>query len=238
MKEVWIGWMEAKKTESLPTPAAIQKTLSRDPSMNKTLFTFWWDKYLPKAIGNNKHWNKEVRYFGRLMDHAPPGDPDKLRVTPSDEAWAALVIENCRTRWPAHMKEKETNRNKIVYGKQPATGARDDVNYIDLAERPEFKGTCTDSTNGQKKCGGWSNEGLQKCVALMALVNVGRAKPTTQNLEQEVLTKLKTDKGITAASWEEHLRSKNPRRADSAPVEEVAGLMDGDEFELFEMEAV
>ena len=60
---------------------------------------FYWDELIPKVAGHSK-WGPGKRHHGLLSSMKPRDDPDAgLYVTPSDEAFACLLWENCFDRW-------------------------------------------------------------------------------------------------------------------------------------------
>ena len=95
MKDVCIAYMRDKKVKQLPPQEAFEKILRRDKDLDEELFIWWWTKYMPKAARSAHIWNKTVYYFGQLSDHAPPNDPKKKYITPSTEAWGAILMDNC-----------------------------------------------------------------------------------------------------------------------------------------------
>ena len=80
MKTVCIDYMKANKLKALPSNKEFLKILERDPACDQDLFVWWWGIYMPKAAGTAKHWNKTIKYFGTLSEHAPPGKPNQKYI--------------------------------------------------------------------------------------------------------------------------------------------------------------
>ena len=229
MKEACLTWMKDNKATALPSNTEFLKILSRDPSVDKDLFAWWWSEYMPKAIGNSKFWNDKIKFFGHLSTHAPPEKPKEVYITPSTEAWGLLLIENCRERWPKLMAQKAESSAQIVYVKSSKTQVKPGTIAINVSDDPSYVGKYTKNDSGQKKFGGWSNEGLKRFAQLVKINKEGRAKATTAALEEEVLLTLRTKHGITGANWKEHKIGLKGTKSTVEVAEEIEGLIDMDE---------
>jgi hypothetical protein len=230
MKDACIAWMKDNNKEKLPSNKEFMKIITRDPGVNKKLFAWWWETYMPKATGNQKIWNEKNKYFGKLSTHCPPGMPKDVFITPSTEAWGMLLIMNCRERWPKIMNLKKASSARITYTKGGKTGTKAGTTFVDVRSDPDFLGVYTRSDAGQKKFGGWSAEGLQKYKELIKLNKEGRAKETTPGLEDEVLAQLRTDNEIVGDNWEDHKKAAAGNDTVLAVDEEVEGLFDMDDI--------
>jgi len=234
MKEVTIAYMTANRLEELPDNEEFLKILRRDKDVNKDLFVWWWDVYLPKAAGSAKVWNHTNKFYGLISEHHPPGKPDNLYITPSTEAWGMLLIENCRKRWPK-LKAIKQKGVKLVYTKgKSKTPAKPGTKQIDVSAQPEFLGTYTNCDAGQKKFGGWSSLGLRRFADLVKMNKHGRKKETTVGLEQAVLDLVRSNHDITCDTWEEEKRKSRGSKPPPAPAEEIVDLFDLDEIGLME----
>jgi len=227
-------WDEKKRADPIDMKGLLQ-VLSRDPAVDQDLFAFYWANLIPKATGNSKLWPDERKFFGTLSTAAPPATPEKPYITPSTEAWLVLCIENNAVRWPKLWKQKkETPGVKLCYSKK-GSAAKPGYRVLDTDKDDEWNGLYTNTDSGQKTYGGWSPDGLRRYRQLVGLCVQGRAKDTTPALEQQILDKIRAIKGITARTWEEHARSLRGGTGAPDPVEEIDGLVDEDEWELFEL---
>ena len=231
MKEVCIAWMKQNHRKTLPSNAEFMKIIERDEDVNKELFKWWWDIYMPKAAGSQKIWNDKVKYYGLLSTHAPPDTPKKPYITPSTEAWGMLLIENCRNCWPKIMALKATSGNRITYTKGSKANTKANTTYVNVETDPTFLGTYTKTDAGQKKFGGWSNEGLKRYKELYFLNKEARKKATTPALEQEILDALRAENGIEAETWEDQRKKTTGKTTGVVPAEEVADLFGTDELD-------
>ena len=229
MKDVCIAWMKDHNRKTLSKNEEFMKIITRDPTVDKALFAWWWDVYMAKAAGTSKAWNKKIKYFGLLSKHAPPGNPNAVYITPSTEAWGMLLIINCRDRWPKIMELKKKSSSRITYVKTAKAATKAGTAYIDVSQDQSFVGVYTRADAGQKKFGGWSADGLRKYKELMDLNKAARAKATTQALEEEILAKLRQDNAITGDTWEEHKKAAVGDNTEVPVNEEVEGLFDMDE---------
>jgi hypothetical protein len=230
MKDACIAWMKDNKKEKLPSNEEFMKILTRDPGVDKKLFAWWWETYMPKATGNQKIWNEKNKYFGNLSTHCPPGMPRDVFITPSTEAWGMLLIMNCRERWPKIMQLKKASSARITYTKGGKASHKAGTTIVDVRTEPDFLGVYTRSDAGQKKFGGWSAEGLKKYKELVQLNKEGRAKDTTPALEAEVLAQLRMNNGIVGDNWEDHKKAASGDDTAVAAHAEVDGLFDMDEI--------
>ena len=236
MKDVCIAWLKDNDKKTLPKNEEFMKIITRDKKVDKDLFCWWWDQYMPRAAGSQRVWNKKIKYFGTISEHAPPGNPKDVYITPSTEAWGLLLIMNCRDRWPKLMELKNNTSNRITYTKSAASKTKAGITLVNVNDDPGFLGKYTKSDAGQKKFGGWSAEGLQLYKELVAKNKEARQKPTTKALEAEILEMLRTENDIQGDNWEEHKKLLAGETPETEAMEEIDGLFDTDE--LGDIEAV
>ena len=161
--DVAVNWLLTNKRKELPPASEIEKILRRDVDLNKELFDWWWTDYIPKACGAADIWSDQRKYFGMLSIHGLVADPNNVFVSASTEAWAGLVMENCRSRWPAVMHlRSEGNLGRSQYHTKLVEHPIKDVIYINLTEHTDYQGKYMDPDSGQVPFGGWSFEGLLK----------------------------------------------------------------------------
>ena len=145
-----------------------------------------------------------------------------------------LLLENCHERWPDLTARKAANpRKKITYCKKDVDDPTNlpDREYVNLENERTFRGRYTSTDHGQKKFGGWSNEGLRRYLELRQMCREARAKPETRELELAILQRVRQINGVTSNSWEEHRRKlgrKTPTAVANDP-NAITGLFDPDE---------
>ena len=226
MKDVCIAYMTDKNVKQLPPQEAFEKILRRDKDLDEELFIWWWTEYMPKAAGSARIWNKTVYYFGRLSDHAPRNDPKKWYITPSTEAWGAILIDNCRTRWPKLMDVKTKSSGRIYYSKSSKLGEKAGLKLINVRLDKDFVGKYTKVEQGARKYGGWSPEGLKKYSEYIKMNKEARLNPATAELEGRILEQIRERDGITGKDWADHKRQSTGGEAAATEVEEIDGLFD------------
>ena len=230
MKDVCLAYMKDKGVDKLPPQDEILKILRRDKDLDKDLFIWWWTEYMPKAAGSARVWTKQLYYFGRLCDHAPQNDKTKVYITPSTEAWGALLMDNCRKRWPKLMALKAKSSGKIMYCKNDNFDNKVGFKHVNVASDPDFAGKYTKVDLGQRKYGGWSKEGLKYYTTLVKMNKEARAKPATKVLEDEILKTIRTRHGITGSNWAEYKKQTSGSQAVIDVDDKVKGLFDMDDL--------
>jgi hypothetical protein len=75
----------------------------------RDFWLFWWDTLCSVAAGVAEHWGPEKRYYMTLSDGAPPDAPEDKYITPSTEAFLAIIIKSFRSRWIHTVKALKEN---------------------------------------------------------------------------------------------------------------------------------
>jgi hypothetical protein len=206
--------------------------LPRDEDCDEDLFAFYWTKIVGRAAGTATIWNDECKFFG-LLSTAKPEEPGaKPYITASTEAFAVLAIENCAKRWPKlWAKKREIPDKKVMYTKK-GSAPKDGYTAVNTTDDADWVGVYTTTDAGQRMCGGWTLAGLNKYKEYLAIATEGRAKDTTEELEQKILDKIRADNKITAPTWAAHKRKSRGGTGEPAVVAEVAGLLDLDDWDI------
>ena len=88
---------------TLPPLEMFEKCLQReiDPKKKEEMdfFLWYWEKFLPKACGNDNDWDKSKRHYATISKASPPNDPNHLYVTSSTEAMGVTLVKSCYQRW-------------------------------------------------------------------------------------------------------------------------------------------
>jgi len=192
---------------------------------------------MPKAAGVSKVWNDQIKYYGLLSTHHPLDSPEKIYITPQTEAFAALIWENSRDRWPLLFAHKSKNPGRITYVKDKSKKGNIKPGYtaIDISENDKFKGKYTKSDSGQTAMGGWSADGLRRYVDLVKINKEARKKRTTPDLENKILGIVRKQAGIKGNTSEEQRRIYLGQEAERPQMEEVTGLLDESDFDITEV---
>lgn len=237
--------------KTLPTKEDIFKCLTRKIDFKnageKEIMTWWVDKVLAHAPGNNHDWSVSVRHFATISEAAPQDNTRRLYMTPATEAFAALVFYNCRDAWMEQFKLKEEYPDREIIQAQevlreghhkyeaPPDGV---VLPLDVDGKPEyqfrkggklavihpkFKGKYTKPDCGSDTFGGWTPTGLNKFNKLVKDNKTARKEGKGRKcmaLEYGILSHLRDTNGIKAKTYADHLRNKRKRkRDDGADVE-------------------
>lgn len=136
----------------LPTVAELLLLMAMEPSQIKPgsneekKLAWFYEELLPSAAGTH-YWGADIRHFKKLGEPVSVGTHSfKCNVTISSESWALLMLENCHAKWTEMKKFKEENPSKDV----PRKGD----------DSTKYDGKFTDAKNGQKKYGGWNQDGF------------------------------------------------------------------------------
>jgi hypothetical protein len=160
------------------------------------LFVWWWDCLLPAATAPaTTFWTPGKRWY-KLIQDGKAGD--KLLLTPQDEAFAFLCMENYYIQWSNDFAAKaDRPKFKLVKPKKkyfqipsdPVSIARGyvivDTNIIKVGDK--WKTKYTRSNAGSSLSGGWTTEGKKKYMKLKAHIENGRKLPYTPAKEELVI---------------------------------------------------
>ena len=108
---------------------------------------WYYDRYLPKAIGDDSVLNIKTRGYKHILEK---NSQNKVIVTSATEAYALIQYQNSRSRWIAvFLWKKDTTKNGI---KPPMYNSNKD-------ETKEFKCLWSDYAHGQGS--GWDPQALK-----------------------------------------------------------------------------
>ena len=143
--------------------------------VHEKLFDNYWNVLIPKVAGHS-HWGPSKRHH-ELMSFGKEDPKDKkcqCYVTASDEAFLAMIWLNCYKKWAYKHKCKVENREPDE-------------------KDPEMQTPYTNSKVGQKKFGGWTDDGILKYLAVLNNINENRDKQKKylQDVEQEALDRIR-----------------------------------------------
>ena len=179
----------------------LQRKIVTDDDMDK--FMAYWEDYLPKQVGASE-WDRNTRYY-TTISKAWRNDCKSHSmhlVTPEDEAFLVLSIENGVQRW----KEEFDNP------KPPKVVAEDGSEVAEdgaaVAETNNHNGLYTSTTTGQNQYGGWSEKGLHLFKQYVEMNIEAQNHPNTAELEKTCLTKLRIKWGIQCDTAEEHNKQR------------------------------
>lgn len=170
-----------------------------------TKFKAYWEEYLPRQVGATE-WGQNIRYYTTICDAVRKDTQHELPlITPDDEAFLVLSIENGLTRWK---EEFETKQDNPIEAADPADETEKD--------KPNFNGLYTSTTTGQNHYGGWNEEGLERFNQLRDWNQKAREMETCAIVEQKCLEELRAKYRIQANNIEDHqkqlIRRKNAKK--------------------------
>jgi hypothetical protein len=200
-------WKNGKPTLTVED---LLKCLKRDIETDKdmTKFMLYWEEYLPKQVGAQE-WDKNTRYYS-LISTAVRKDCKSHEinlVTPEDEAFLVLSIQNGLQRWKEEFDAKQAKNLGI------ATAATAEETSDTTDSNKDYSGLYTSTTSGQNQYGGWSEEGLELFKTYVDFNVAARKDSNTEVLEKACLLKLRNKWGIQMATAEEQNKFTNRQKS-------------------------
>ena len=198
-----------KDKGSMPTVHQLVKCLTRDIAQDEDfeIFEFYWDELLTKQVGSCI-WSKEVRRYKTICEAVRKEHSHKRlpMITPEDEAFTVLVIENSYDRWLKEIAEEKDGSLQEMKKKRPA-------NY--------YNGLYTLTDSGQNEWGGWKVEGLELFNKYVDMNRAARKERTTPAVEAACLQRLKKKHNIVCNDHKTQAdlnRKRKRKRADDTGV--------------------
>jgi hypothetical protein len=201
------NWKNDKPTLTVQD---LKNCLTRDIKSEDDMLKFmmYWEEYLPKQVGAQE-WDKNIRYYTTISDAKRKDckSHELHLVTPEDEAFLVLSIENGLQRWKEEF-------DKSLLGK--VTAASEGATPETTEAGKDYSGLFTSTTSGQNQYGGWSEQGLDLFKDYVDMNIAARQDPKTAQLEKDCLLKLRLKWGIQMTSAEEQnklvARQKSARK--------------------------
>ena len=190
--KMWKGNLPTLTVEDLRM--CLQRKIVSDADMTK--FMMYWEDYLPKQVGASE-WDRNTRYYMTILEAKRKDCKSHVLslVTPEDEAFLVLSIENGLQRW----KEEYDHRQLAKVVAEAPEVAEERTSKFD-----NHSGLYTSTTSGQNQYGGWSEEGLELFKQYVDSNVAAREDPNTAKLEKACLHKLRVKWGIQCSTAEEH----------------------------------
>jgi len=154
---------------------AVQEGDSLDVCNNKKkgkeVFEFWFDFYVDRmlpAVAGVKVWSPDIRCCEEVSTSTFDGG--KLRITASTEAFTVLVYMNCWKKWNAMYRDEKSHKDRKLPGrwKCPRYNKKRKDEYTD------YETPYTDSASGQRRCGGYTREGMMCYLEKLEMVTDNR----------------------------------------------------------------
>ena len=189
--------MEKKLLYPFPTVEELTKCLTRDIETDREyeVFVFYCEELLGKMVGAIE-WSTKIRCFTTISAALRQGYNDMPLISPADEAFAVLVVDNCLTRWTDEAQRNAENPNK-------------DKNE----KKKNVDGKYTTASAGQVMFGGWTSEGLEMFNKLQDMAIEARKTEKCKKVENMCLDIMRTKNKIRGSTWEEHKqRAKSKKR--------------------------
>jgi hypothetical protein len=212
------------REQNFPSVESLLKCLQRNIETDEEyeVFVFYCKELLSRVVGAAE-WSKKSCCF-KTMSSAMRQNTKIPLISPSDEAFVVLVVDNCLERWT----EERIAEDVRATGKNPPKKA--------------VNGKYTRCNAGQVVFGGWSPDGLKYYNDLLHLNKEARESPRCKIVEEKCLELLRKKHKVTAKTWEEQRKSRSKKRgidevdetADDSDVEvlaEVEMIPDSDDEE-------
>ena len=164
----------------------------------EALFDKYWN--LLAKVANHSSWNPFKRHFFLISSDGwedEPG-PNDTYVTASDEAFLLTIWKNCYNKWL--YKATQIRENK-------------DIDENDPAMETPF----TDAKSGQKKYGGWKDEGIKYYEKWHKAIRKNREdfKEYLLAVEKEALGRIRKENGLEEEVPEEAPKKETGKRKAS-----------------------
>jgi hypothetical protein len=232
IKKYYVKMWKAKK-DTLTVPqlvVCLKREIKSEDDMS--MFMLYWEEYLPKQVGASD-WDKNVRYYNTISEATRPDCKSHTLhlVTPEDEAFLVLSIQNGISRWKMDYERAEKGLKKTK------------------EEEKENGGLFTSTTSGQNQYGGWSEEGLELYQKYRDMNIAARKDPKCLEVEKDCLKRMRTKWGIECDTAVEHNkllarkksakkrgRAEEPKPAMKKIIRTMRPLQDSDDEETEEDE--
>ena len=194
LRKVFLNSNKKKIFHPFPTVEALKKCLTRDINTDEEyeIFVFYCEELLGKVVGASE-WTSKIRCFTTISDAIRP-DTDVPLISPGDEAFAVLLVDNCLDRWTEDAKREAGLSNEPKQKKK------------------NVDGKYTTSSAGQVAFGGWNPKGLQLFNDLTDLSVKARETDQCKRVESKCLQIMRAKHKITAETWEEHQSKSRSRK--------------------------
>ena len=175
----------------------------------RELYVWYINDLLPKACGNKYQWPETKRYFERPSKYHFEGNPQKLMIPPSTEAFLVLAYDNNAEKWRNQWNFLQENRGR----KCPKPRKKKDRDFSE--EDEAFVSKWTSSDEASTIWGGWAEDSVLLFKTLCTEVRNARAGGNCQTVENVGMVDLRQRSNITVATEEEYMRSKKRRSTDT-----------------------
>ena len=190
------------------------QTPKEERELHEKLFHNYWDVLIPKVAGHSS-WGPSKRHYGLLSFHKedPDNKEEMTYVSPSDEAFLAVMWMNCYKKW-SYKARCERNNAEI------------DPKHKDM-QTPY-----TDSKGGQKRFGGWNVDGVRKYDALVEMIEKNRKKQKkcVEDVEKAALERIRKAEKVDEKDEKRKTRKKSGG-GSAAIVDELTD--DEDDYEAW-----
>ena len=170
-------------------------TPKEERKLYEQLFDNYWNILLPKCAGHS-YWGPSKRHYLLISTGQLDGsDPEPTAcVTASDEAFLAVLWENCYKKW---WYKEQCKRNK---------------EEID-EEHDEMKTPFTDAKGGQKKFGGWNLAGITRYDEICAQIEKNRMEQMDyiKAVEEVALKRIQKAENVDLEEKRRRKRSAQPK---------------------------
>ncbi len=158
---------------------------------NEEIFDFYVDVLLPK-VALTENWDANHRHYQRVSAAHHQGNPTKMCVTVSTEAFLVLMFLNCHKKWE-YLKTCKLESKK------------EDRSHED------YKSPYTEVAKGQQKYGGWNLAGKKKFKELCILISEARKEEWVPTVEEACLQRLRTKHKVEERDRKRAIRGRKRR---------------------------
>lgn len=219
------------------------------------LAVWWWDEVLPSATAPaTEFWTPKQRWYQHIHDGKLG---DTFLLTPQDEAFAMLCMENYYKQWAMdftamtdHPTKKlvKADSKKYTPPNDPVSVARgyEVTNKEIIKFGDNWKTKYTVSNAGSRLSGGWKTEGKEKYILFLKYVQHARKLTTTPAKEALILGEVRSKNKVTGENYDEYRHAKKRARTGSEKIvngglclnsttnNDVLGAPDGADDEFFQ----
>jgi hypothetical protein len=208
IRKVFLKSYEKKCFHPFPTVEQLKKCLTRDIETDQEyeIFVFYCEEILGKMVGASE-WQPKIRCFTTISDAIRQGTKKVPLISPGDEAFAVLLVDNCLERWTQEARKEAGHPTNPT--NEPKT------------KKKNMDGKYTSSNGGQQTYGGWNTKGLVMFNELTALSEAARATDKCREVEDMCLQIMRNKNKITAKTWEEQCKGRSKKKPRDDETDEI-----------------
>lgn len=242
IRKAVFNYMRKNGLDEVPDYAIIEGCVARkkpegmSDSDFQDFFDWYVDVLLPVGACNKSDWSPNVRSNMKISEVVCPVT-NKVQITPSTEAFIALVWANCQLVWNVQWHYNATYHPDVTPQAKNLTEEElkalpktldqfkkqfERIQDADIAALLIPPNKYTSAFKGQVGWGGWSKEGRKKLAKLRGMNKEGRETEASKALEANALAQISSKRGGKTSK-------KTSKANEPADEMEDYGLIDNDE---------